>query len=989
MKYAEFCRKLLDSGLIEFKADYVEQVGGKQRLVIDARLANLHFGAPAKVHLATGATFSNVEVDMGLPVEVGGVDIADAFYHIELIPELRRYFALPGVRAGDVGCQHVDGQKVGAADKVYPCLKVVPMGWTHALWLCKKAHEFVVNLNPKVDAKLRCVGKKPVPEMKDYIHTQYVDNFVALSQHPGRARELAQEIGASLNKHGLPTHDVEAGVGGETLGWLFSGDHPTVSITPKRLWKMRLATQELLLLGRCNGRTLEKLVGHFTFAGLLQRGFLSTFQATYIFIKKHYEDEVALWPEVARELRWASALLCLVRRDLSSPWITRVHATDASPWGRGVAAAERNLVEVKALGRRSDRWRFTAEEEKQVMQTELMAEADMMDAETLEVKSEWRLGEVGFQDTMEVPLSFIGEDWGKVDGSPWERHEPIPILEGRCIVWLLQHLSRSQKNLHKKHLVLCDSMSVVLALCKGRSSAPAMNRICRQVAALELITGMHVHLRWLPSELNPADLPSRAHPIGDFSLDEGLGKFRAAHAQAEGGGGSKGWRRSAFNFHEEWGRDEMGLWRVRRAQDGGPPPREGTGVGGGQGVNDAAEESSRETGPARQESGGDVPGQEDPAGQTCSRGDQGEELPPCMGQDEVMGGRQPPLPAHHRQVGPCPGQSYQPDVLRRDGSGRCGDPGGCGQVLPGGCDEAHKPAANHRGHERVSEARASSRQAPAPMANAVCDHTGDVGRVASRGFVVADGVGYVWPTRGSHEDAEARPGPAFSTLPALGGDPECLPISGGEAQGRGNRASTDGGRKNHLKGGRVRRGGVDRSAVHEGLWQDRQELCAEAQARCAPVHLRCGRGGEVVEQNPQQAELCGDGDQLHLPASTRKRVHRCAHKPLLDGGAETRKVGLSEVREKVLQRRQSVSGVRQPRRRTEGRSGSSRALDVEDFRRWGQVKTHHTKIGLEIFSGCGHFSRAARRRMKRFGVQRLTLSMAPNLISHFLDISNI
>ena len=29
------------------------------------------------------------------------------------------------------------------------------------------------------------------------------------------------------------------------------------------------------------------------------------------------------------------------------------------------------------------------------------------------------------------------------------------------------------------------------------------------------------------------------------------------------------------------------------------------------------------------------------------------------------------------------------------------------------------------------------------------------------------------------------------------------------------------------------------------------------------------------------------------------------------------------------------------------------------------MRSHHTKIGLEIFSGCGHFSRAARRRMKK------------------------
>ena len=53
------------------------------------------------------------------------------------------------------------------------------------------------------------------------------------------------------------------------------------------------------------------------------------------------------------------------------------------------------------------------------------------------------------------------------------------------MVWLLQHLARSQKNLGKKRLLVTDSMSVTLALSKGRSSCRAMNRICRQIAVLE------------------------------------------------------------------------------------------------------------------------------------------------------------------------------------------------------------------------------------------------------------------------------------------------------------------------------------------------------------------------------------------------------------------------------------------------------------------------------------------------------------------------
>ena len=51
------------------------------------------------------------------------------------------------------------------------------------------------------------------------MHTEYVDNFVALSQRPGLVCELATAAGKELQSRGLPTHDVEAGVGLDTLGW--------------------------------------------------------------------------------------------------------------------------------------------------------------------------------------------------------------------------------------------------------------------------------------------------------------------------------------------------------------------------------------------------------------------------------------------------------------------------------------------------------------------------------------------------------------------------------------------------------------------------------------------------------------------------------------------------------------------------------------------------------------------------------------------------
>ena len=72
--------------------------------------------------------------------------------------------------------------------------KAVPMGWTHALWICQQCHEHIVNSIPKLPASLRLVDGKPAPHMRPFVHTEYVDNFVALSQSQGLVKELAAEV---------------------------------------------------------------------------------------------------------------------------------------------------------------------------------------------------------------------------------------------------------------------------------------------------------------------------------------------------------------------------------------------------------------------------------------------------------------------------------------------------------------------------------------------------------------------------------------------------------------------------------------------------------------------------------------------------------------------------------------------------------------------------------------------------------------------------
>eukprot|EP00971_Amphidinium_carterae_P345490 6486481-Amphidinium_carterae.1 len=130
----------------------------------------------------------------------------------------------------------------------------------------------------------------------------------------------------------------------------------------------------------------------------------------------------------------------------------------------------------------------------------------------------------------------------------------MPILEGRCALLAFKHLLRNTRNLGKKLLLLTDSLTVASCLMKGRSSRCKMQGICRAVAALTLATNSTLQVRWLVSESNYADGPSRGlhwaatpsgqcpwHPVpdampsgADETEHEGDDSNRGAHESQTG-----------------------------------------------------------------------------------------------------------------------------------------------------------------------------------------------------------------------------------------------------------------------------------------------------------------------------------------------------------------------------------------------------------------------------------------------------------------------
>lgn len=83
------------------------------------------------------------------------------------------------------------------------------------------------------------------------------------------------------------------------------------------------------------------------------------------------------------------------------------------------------------------------------------------------------------------------------------------MREARALLLGVRRICRGHKH-HGKHVViLVDSLAVALAVDKGRSSTPGISVVVRRIASLVLAAGIYLHVRWLPSELNSADSPSR------------------------------------------------------------------------------------------------------------------------------------------------------------------------------------------------------------------------------------------------------------------------------------------------------------------------------------------------------------------------------------------------------------------------------------------------------------------------------------------------
>ena len=94
---------------------------------------------------------------------------------------------------------------------------------------------------------------------------------------------------------------------------------------------------------------------------------------------------------------------------------------------------------------------------------------------------------------------------------------------------MVRRLTRSSAAWGRRVLLVTDSLVSLGVLSKGRSSSWPLLRLARQAGVCVLVARLRLYLRWVASERNHADGPSRDAPIGHHPA---AGASRAADAPA-------------------------------------------------------------------------------------------------------------------------------------------------------------------------------------------------------------------------------------------------------------------------------------------------------------------------------------------------------------------------------------------------------------------------------------------------------------------------
>ncbi|CAE7188709.1 unnamed protein product, partial [Symbiodinium sp. KB8] len=377
---------------------------------------------------------------------------------------------------------------------LYPTSTVWPMGFSWSSCVAQ-ACTVACCLKAGVQEQDFISMDSPPPSGPEICGVATDDTFFFHKDKLVGERRLHQ-LDAAFDLSGMPknaTKDVTLQQSMTALGCELTSKPPAAEPSAPKLVTLFMALLDVFCVGEASPAGLNRLLGLEQWFCLLSRPMYSIFDSIYEFVRKEPQDRVQPLPSKVRvELVVAAFLAPLLGADLGRRFLPRLIACDASgSFGFGVSYMKCSSSLVKEVSqfseRRGDFVRFFPEE-----------------------------GAVPCRDRIGVPHVLPFHQWQFRTAisarAQWKAHPGV--LEAHALHLALKWTLRRPSHFHRRLVILVDAKAVLGAVSKGRTSAPGLRRVLRQIGSLLLATDSLARLVYIPSEDNPADKPSRG--TGNF-----------------------------------------------------------------------------------------------------------------------------------------------------------------------------------------------------------------------------------------------------------------------------------------------------------------------------------------------------------------------------------------------------------------------------------------------------------------------------------------
>lgn len=473
---------------------FLEKAGkGTLRKIIDCRPSNPYLGQPGPTEL--GGPWHSMEFTAD-QFWIGEGDVEAAFTRVQAIPELWAYHCLQPVRICDVvgaaACQAgsyvcpFTGSQFMPGELAWPCYVRLPMGGVRSAEIMQHiATQILIAEFP--DSPHFC---RPIHQAERIVLENcpggtawglYIDNFYVIGTTKEQTARMLQQGVAALTRAGLLCSIVQpASQEAKSLGFWYDGRMGTVGLPAERMRLLRSAGLWLAEQACVDVDTVERVLGHFTWAFLAQRQLYSVFHGLYEFVRTNRGRRVPWWGSARAELQQASRLVHLAVTDVRRPVAPFLICTDAEGrnatdlGGGGVVATV--LTQAEADSFRNDKsWETTP----------------------------------GCAPQPAIVRATTQYDWVDVDARRWRYPAHNNALEFEAVLLAAKAIARTPDLRHTYVPLLTDSSVVLGCMRKGRSSSFALCCKARKLAAFALGWGVHLFPRWVPTALCPADALSR------------------------------------------------------------------------------------------------------------------------------------------------------------------------------------------------------------------------------------------------------------------------------------------------------------------------------------------------------------------------------------------------------------------------------------------------------------------------------------------------